>query len=93
MAITYGTCYFVSKSAAIRYYSDYRVSHESSLTHGASWMEARQESLNRYVENKLREKEIKIGKPPVGPGESLSLDSDGRWHITEAEEHDELQSV
>lgn len=67
---TYGTSYFTSKSAAVRYYKDY----EGSI-----------EDAKHAVEVKLREGSIHIGKPSLKPGERLGLTDGGkRYTITEA---------
>lgn len=65
---TYGTSYFTSKSAAVRYYKDYEGSIEDS---------------KRAVEVKLREGSIHIGKPPLKAGDRLGTTDGGkRYTIT-----------
>lgn len=55
----YGTCHFVTKADAVRYYTDPEV-----------------------VERKLKDGEIKIGKPPLKEGEKLKINGrEGRYFI------------
>lgn len=62
----YGTSYFVSKAAAVRYYRDYG-------------------DDARSVDRKLAEGLIHIGKPPIRPGDRLSvIDSGTRYEIETA---------
>lgn len=68
--MTYGTSYFTSESAAIRYYRDY----ENGSTMAAA----------RAVETKLREGAIHIGEPPLKIGQRLAIiDAGTRYAITE----------
>ena len=63
---SYGTSYFVSKSAAARYYKDY----EGDL-----------ESAKHAVETKLREGSIHIGRPPLKAGQRLSTTDGGKRYM------------
>ncbi len=64
--MTRGTSYFVSRSAAVRYYKDYEGSIEDS---------------KRAVATKLREGSIHIGKPPLKPGERLTTTDGGKRYM------------
>jgi hypothetical protein len=69
----YGTCYFPSYGAAMRYYRPYA----GQIVRGAQIHQ-----LRAFVDQKLNAREIHIGKPPLKPGETLSIE-DNRWHVTE----------
>lgn len=63
---TYGTSYFTSRSAAIRYYSY-------------------EEDPTAAVARKIREGQIRIGKPPIKSGQRLTtVDGGARYAITES---------
>ena len=64
--MTYGTCNFVTKNAAMRYYSQY-------------CPELTRQELTALVDSKLRDKEIVIG-PPSGR-HAFYTDNDGRYFI------------
>lgn len=64
-----GTCYFPSYGAALRHYRPYDP--------GISMAELRQ-----WIDEKLNAGEIHIGKPPLKPGERLTIE-DNRYHVTE----------
>jgi len=70
-----GTCYFRSYGAAMRYYRPYL---GDTYTRGAQFKE-----LRALVDRKLNAREIHIGKPPLKPGDTLTIE-DNRYHITEA---------
>lgn len=63
---SWGTSYFTSKGAAVRYYKDY----EGDL-----------ESAKHAVEIKLREGSIHIGKPPLKAGQRLSTTDGGKRYM------------
>lgn len=69
-----GTCYFPSYGAALRYYRPYCLARE--IRRGDRTQFAR-----LVVDEKLNTEEIHIGKPPVKPGDALSIE-DNRYHIT-----------
>ncbi len=65
-----GTCYFINKEAAIKYYQGYGYGNKNELI--------------KAVDRKLKEKEIYIGIPPEDyMGEYTGLYTyEGRYHIT-----------
>jgi hypothetical protein len=69
-----GTCYFPSYGAALRYYRPYYQDVHPYT---------RNRALRHGIDLKLNEGAIHIGKPPVKPGETLTIE-DNRYHITEA---------
>lgn len=73
MTIT-GTNHFPSYGAALRYYRPYM----GVIVRGAQMQE-----LRRFVDAKLNDREIRIGKPTLKQGQTLSI-SDNRYHITDA---------
>ena len=66
--IKYGTCYFPTRGNAIRYYRPY------AKLEGAK--------ASELVDRKIAEGEIHIGKPPMKPGDTLTIE-DCRYHVTE----------
>ena len=67
--MTYGTSYFQSMVAAVRYYCDYEP--------GCTWRQ-----VAAIVEEKVQRGEIHIGKPPLKDGETCFLiDSGTRWAV------------
>lgn len=70
-----GTCHFPSYGAALRYYRPY------CETNGTT--QARTADTRAMVDQKLNSGEIHIGKPPVKPGETLTIE-DNRYHIISA---------
>lgn len=76
-----GTCYFPSYGAALRYYRPYVGSeYADGRTNLGRTMTANTRAL---VDQKLNENEIRIGKPDLKPGQTLTIE-DNRYHITEA---------
>lgn len=67
-----GTSYFPSYGAALRYYRPYCELRGTT--------QVRTEATRALVDAKLNASEIHIGKPPLKPGERLSI-QDNRWHI------------
>lgn len=63
-----GTSYFITFERARRYYEPYRPALSK-------------EELTRWVAQKLVDKEIHLGEPPIRAGEYRRLDSDGRYEI------------
>lgn len=72
-----GTCYFPSYGAALRYYRPYCVPFDTQ--HGRT---QRTQVVRNVVDQKLNEGEIHIGKPPLKPGDVLTIE-DNRYHVTE----------
>jgi len=66
-----GTCNFINKFAAIRYYSSYIGGKGNRI------------AAKALVDEKLRRKEIKLGPPSVSDGESLYINNEGRYFIKE----------
>ena len=64
--IRYGTAYFFTFKSTINYYRPY--------------FETSQET-KEGVKEKIKNKEIFLGKPKTKEGERLYLDRDGRYHI------------
>lgn len=67
MKITTRTCYFLSIALALNYYSGYKATRND--THA-------------LVDEKLKNKKIHIGNPPLKDGQEKRL-IDNRWHICE----------
>lgn len=71
MGTRWGTAHFVSQSHAVRYYRPY---------FGGSLVKA-----ESAVERKMEQEEIYIGEPSVKAGQKLTIDTDGRYWIEEAQ--------
>lgn len=74
----YGTHHFVSRTKAIRYYAKYDGVSATGLRRAD--MRAKYES---YIDYKLAAGEIAVGQPSLKPGQTLHIDSDGRYSIGE----------
>lgn len=76
----FGTCHFVTLRAARVYYAPYL---------GLDWYRSdssKREKIAAYVAGKTNSGEIKIGPPPLRPGDSLSIiEGEGRYLITRPE--------
>jgi len=76
-----GTEYFPSYGAAMRYYRPC-VGDILQQAKGTTLTEAVRQAVNA----RLNEGAIHIGKPPLKPGETLTIE-DNRYHITETQPH------
>lgn len=65
-----GTSYFPSYGAALRYYRPY----EQPCT---------TQELRAVIDRKLNEGQIHIGRPPLKPGDRLTIE-DNRYHVITA---------
>lgn len=71
--MTTGTSYFVSFNAAVRYYRPYEPGADLATS-------------QHQVTHKVAAGEIHIGKPPIKPGQKLTIIDDGtRYAITDTE--------
>lgn len=68
----WGTSHFVSRSAAIRYYRDYFSSNANDL--------------GMYVDKKVNDREIHIGKPNLVDGQVLTVIDNGTRYAIEISE-------
>lgn len=73
MSTTWGTCHFVSRAHAIRYYQAYEFTPEMVA------------AIPKDVDLKIGEGLICIGKPTVRKGEKLRVIDDGCRYAIEAE--------
>lgn len=80
-----GTCYFPSYGAALRYYRPYvTLSVNLRDAHARHQLATNPtHALRALVDQKLNAGEIHIGKPPLKPGQTLTIE-DNRYHVTEA---------
>jgi hypothetical protein len=80
-----GTCYFPSYGAALRYYRPYveEPTFIGGTPHPRKEKRAKDCEARALVDSKLNAAEIHIGKPPLKPGELLSIEGN-RYHVTEA---------
>ena len=69
-----GTSYFKDIHAAIHYYSDYYYCIQDIVV--------QYEDVAQYVQHKLINGEIHIGKPPINIGERIFLNSEERYCIS-----------
>jgi len=74
-----GTCYFPTYGAACRYYRPQFPDYPFGFIAEGS----RTKELRAFVDRKLNEGAIHIGKPALKPGETLTIE-DNRYHVQEA---------
>lgn len=74
-----GTCYFPTYGAAMRYYRPYL---DNYVRGPHARKNQRTQALRHWIDSKLNLGEIHIGKPPLKPGDVLTI-KDNRYHVTE----------